>query len=163
YQGTAGMAQDMANIRIQGVVVKSSESFPGVEDATLANNLAWRELRLLSFPLCRAVVLVNREFWDTVPTDVLKWTSEALGFSNLVMRVSRVDLGRLDQGHIELTLVQDVFGTGAAVFSDPPATGWTPPSSNLVAIPSNETVAIEAPKAFLERDPDALTRGLPFR
>src|SRR5690606_16059769 len=44
YQGTAGMAQDMANIRIQGVVVKSSVSFPGVKDATLANNLAWREL-----------------------------------------------------------------------------------------------------------------------
>ena len=163
YFGTFALAQDMANFRIQGVNNKSNIVFPGVKNKTLANNLAWRELRLLAFPVARATVTVNRQFWNAVPTDVVKWSSAALGFEDLVMRITRVDLGRLAEGKIELTLVQDVFGVGAAVFGDPPPSGWSPPSTELVAIPAAESLAFEAPRAFIERDPDALTRGLPHR
>jgi len=163
YFGTFGLAQDMANYNIQQKIVKSSINFPGVKDATLANSLAWRELRALSFPLAKATLIVNREMWELTPTSVLKWTSAALGFENLIMRVSRIDLGELINGRITLTLVQDVYATEPPSFGDPPASGWTPPSNVAVAIPSAESVVIEAPLAISIRDPDASTNSLPFR
>ena len=163
YFGTFALAQDMANYRIQGVSNKSNMVFPGVKDKTLANAIVWREIRVLSYPLAKATIVVNREFWDVGPADVLKWTSAKLGFTDLVMRVSRVDLGDLVNGRIELTLVQDVFALTVPAFGDPVDTGWTPPSTTAVAIPAADSIIMEAPRALSIRDPDALSNSLPFR
>lgn len=163
YFKTFSLAQDLANYRIQGVNNKANIVMPGVKDKTLANSIVWRELRMLSFPLAKATVLVNREFWDVYPTDAIKWTCASLGFADLIMRVSRINLGELAEGQIELTLVQDVFSTETPSFGDPPPTGWSPPSNTLVPIPAAQSEIIEAPLAFSIRDPDPMSNSLPFR
>lgn len=163
YKGTYGLAQDMANIRIQGQIVKSETDFPGVKDATLANSLAWRELRALSFPLAKVTVVVNREFYGLTPAQVVKFSSTPLGIEELIMRVTRVDYGELTNGKIELTLVQDIYATAPPSFADAPLTGWTAPSNVPVAIPAADTVYMEAPRAISIRDPESLTNGLPSR
>ena len=163
YFKTFSLAQDMANIRIQSTTNKTNISFPGVKDKTLANSLAWRELRQTAFPLAKATVIVGRQFWNIKPTDVIRWTSTALGFTDLVMRVTRVDTGDLTNGRIRLTLIQDVYSTGIPSFGDPIDSGWTPPSNVPLAIPAAQSQIFEAPRAFIIRDTDALTRDLPHR
>jgi hypothetical protein len=161
YSDDFALAQDMANAMLQGggsvdtaVSVSTQISFPGCKDATLANQLAWRELRALSYPLARASVTVDRSFWDVSPGDVLAWTDTDRGFSKLPMRVISINYGDLLDGKIELTLVQDVFKQSAGIYGDPPDTSWEPPDDDLDAFPSDEQLAIEAPRGFCYRDPE---------
>lgn len=163
YKGTYGLAQDLANVRIQGSVEKTNVVFPGVMDATLANNLAWRELRATSYPLVKATIRVNREFYGLVPGDVIKWSNAALDVSELIMRVRRIDLGELVNGQITLEIIQDVYATTDPSFGDPPTTEWTKPVNTPVAIPVAESIIIEAPYGVSIRDSDAITIGMPFR
>lgn len=154
YFDTFALAQDMANVEIQGGQNNTTViSYPGVKNTTLANVLAWRDIRVLSFPLARAKLEVDRAFWDTNPADVIAWTNAELGFVKLPMRVTRIDLGDLREGKIVLDLVQDVFTFSAASFGDAPPSGWIPPVDSLVPFPDDEQVAFEAPYAFIARDP----------
>lgn len=163
YFDTYAIAQDMANVRVQGTTNRAAPAYPGVKDAALANSICWRDLRSLSFPLARAELVVDRTLWDLQPTDVFKWTSPELGFTDLVMRVSRIDSGGLTDGEIKLSVVQDIFATQAATFGAPISTGWVAPDSTVGAIPALDSVVFEAPKAFIDRDTDPATTGLPFR
>jgi hypothetical protein len=161
YKESYAVAQDMANAMIQGGgspatsnVIAAQVSYPGVMNGTLASNLAWRDLRGQSYPLARAKLVVSREFWNLNIGDVVAWTSTALGFTQLPMRINRIDYGRLDANEIVLTVVQDVFLFAAASYGNGPATGWTNPVVDLAAYPSDQQAAIECPRAILVRDPE---------
>ena len=155
YKETFALAQDSANLRIQGVTVSTTVNFPGVKDRTLANQLAWRELRGLSYPLAKATIIVDRTFFDVFPAEVLAFSDPDLGFDRIPMRVQRIDYGLLEDNKIRLDLVQDIFAFQVGSYSDPTQTGWEPPEDQLVAFPADEQVAFEAPRAFLVRDPDS--------
>lgn len=149
YKGTYAVAQDMANIRVQqGQTISTTQRFPGCKDPTLANFLAWRELRTLSYPLARAQLSLNRNFSDLEPGQVIAFSSTALGLNKLPMRVQRIDTGELDDGEVVVDLVQDVFTADVGSFGDPPDTNWVPPSDSLTAYPVDEQIAFEAPRAF---------------
>lgn len=157
YQGTFAPAIDHGNIFIQGGTVKKSIlDYPMVKDPSLANSISWRDLRTLSFPLARAKLVVDRSFYAVNPGDVIAWTGEfeGLQFTKLPMRVNRVDLGEIDSNRITLDVVQDVFTFESPAFADPDAGDWEPPSDTLVAIPADESVVFEAPRAFLTRNGD---------
>lgn len=152
YKQTYGLAQDTANIRIQDDVnVSSTRSYPGVKNATLANTLAWRELRTVSYPLAKAKVEVDRSFWDVTPAEVFRFTNEYLGITDLAMRVTKIDYGELENNKITLDLVQDVFYSAAPSFGDPTDSGWTDPSLGLDDM--NLQIVFEAPRAIVRRDP----------
>lgn len=154
YQTTYATAQDMANMRIQGnQIVKSELRFPGVKNSNLANQIAWRELRVGSTPLARARLVVNREFYAVNPGDPVRWTDADLGFSDLVMRVVRADFGELTANRITLDLVQDLFSTVVPSFASPSAGDWTPALNTMVDIASVDRKLFEAPRAFTDRDP----------
>lgn len=153
YKGTFAQAQDLGNQSVQGSINSGAPQFPGVKDAALANNIAWRELRVLTRPLANATLIVDRTFWNTVPMDVVRWNDASKGLSDFVMRVTKVDFGDLRDNRITLTLVEDVFAFAQASFGNPFGTGWTPPSDALVAIPEAEQLVLDAPRAFLMRDP----------
>jgi hypothetical protein len=161
YKESYAVAQDMANAIIQGGgsvatanVVSGQLNFPGVMDGALASNIAWRELRGQAYPLARATLVVSRELWNVSLGDVCAWTSAALGFTQLPVRINRIDFGRLDQNEIVLQVVQDVFTFAAASYGNSPASGWTNPTVDLAAYPAAEQLAFEAPRAILVRDPD---------
>lgn len=160
YATTYAQAHDLANMRIQqGEMVAVQLNFPGVKARSLAANLASRELRLLSTPLAKAKIVVDRSMWELTPLDVIAWTDAKLGFVKLPMRVNRIDLGSLLDGKIELDLMQDVFTFAQAFDGDPDPTGWVNPTQGVVAVPAAEQVIIEAPKAFTDRD-DGITDRL---
>ncbi len=154
YKTTFGLAQDSANIRIQGTNVSTTVNYPGCKDATLANTLAWRDLRSLSYPLAKATIIVDRTFWDVNPGDPLTFTHASLGITQLPMRIQRIDYGQLEIGKIRLDLVQDVFYSQVPSFGDPGSTGWSSPADTLVAFPTAQQRAFEAPRALVRRDPD---------
>lgn len=154
YKQTYGFAIDMANVRIQGGVnISVTESHPGCKSKTLANALAWRKLRTLSYPLAKAQIVVDRTFYATQPGSIIAFTDPFHGYTKLPMRVARIDLGELEDGRITLDVVQDIFVAAVGSFGDPPATNWTPPESALVAYPSLSQLAFEAPRGFVTRDP----------
>jgi hypothetical protein len=151
YAQTYAMTQDMANIRIQNANVSATNQYPGVKNRTLANSISWRDLRALSFPLAKVTIVVDRSQYAINPFDVIAWTDPDLGFNQLPMRVSKVDLGELAAGRISLSLVQDVFATFNPIFGAPIDSGWVPPSDNLVPIGATDRLIIEAPKAVVDR------------
>lgn len=158
YKQTYGLAQDMANQLIQGGVnISTTINYPGCKNRALGNQLAWRDLRGLSYPLAKLSVVVDRTFYDVQPGSVLAFTDPDLGFTKLPVRVQDIDLGEILENRIALELVQDIFSFQVGRFSDPGDTGWTPPSDTLVAF--TEQIAFEAPRGFVSRDPDFLGIG----
>lgn len=161
YNVSFAKADDIANAQVQGGgtttttrIVTVSSRYPGIKNAALASQIAWRDLRTVSYPLARASLTANRQAWDLRVGDVVRWSNAKLGISELVMRVSRANYGNLSKGNIELDLVQDVFHYRAASGGSPPATKWDPPSDTLEAFPSDEQLAFEAPRAIHVKDPE---------
>lgn len=146
-------AQDGANIRVQNAVIQVQMNFPGVKVAALANDIAWRELRSTSRPLAKATLIVDRTFYAINPGDVIAWSNTALGIVKLAMRVTKVDIGQLEENKITLQVVEDIFNYKVGSSGAPPATNWTPPSNSVVDIPVLDRAVFEAPKAFTDRDP----------
>lgn len=149
------LAQDLANLRIQGAVVPTTVRFPGVKNKTLANKLVWREQANLGYPLAKATVIVNRELYQANPGLLVNFSWTRLGITNLKMRIQTVDFGEPSTGEaIRVTLVEDVFSLSDPAFADPIDSGWTPTVDELEPFPANEQVIMDAPRALVDRDPD---------
>lgn len=160
YKESFAMAHDVANAQIQGGgtvatanAVVAEVNYPGVKDSDLAAQLAWRDLRSLSYPLARATFVLDRQAYTVRPGDVLAWTDALFGFTKMPMRVLKVDYGTLQSNQIVATCVEDVFYFINPSFGAPPASGWAVPEIELVAYPSAQQMAMEAPRAIVERDP----------
>lgn len=127
FKETSAAQQDLANFRLQeGTDAVSGQSYPGVKAAIVAQEIAARELKQLSFPLATIEIEANREASDLRPGDVFTFDWPELGISGMVVRVTTVDLGELSDGGVLLNGVEDVFGVGAAIFSAPPDSDWVP-------------------------------------
>ncbi len=147
-------AQDSANMKIQGRKVPAIRSFPAVRDDTLANKLAWREIRATSYPFAKLRMKVNRDFWDSFVGEVFLFTWEFEDFSvaDLPFRITRIDAGSHENPEILVDAVQDVFSWRAASFADQDATKWVAPERNLIPFPAAEQLAFETPYAIALRD-----------
>jgi len=154
FKKTFALAQDMANGIIQNANVSVTQSFMGVKNATLANNLAWRDLRALATPLAKATITVNREFFEIQPGDPFLLTWPPLGISNLLMRVNRLDFGELLNNKITVDAVEDVFTTQPASFGDPIDSGWAPLDQVVAALSEVDQLIFETPRNLNLQDPD---------
>lgn len=162
YKLGYGSAQDTANMLMQGgstfgtlKVLPARKKYPGCKDADLANDLAWRDLRLLSTPLARVSLITNRAYWDRLNlAHVFAWSDEEKGFDHLPMRIIKVNYGTPEKNEIRVWAVQDVFSYEEGSFAAPPTTAWTLPATTLVAYPSAQQLAFEAPRAVVVRDPE---------
>lgn len=100
-------------------------SFPLCYDATLANNIAARELSRLSVPLIKLTAKMNRKAYALTVGDPLKITFPELGLSELICRVQKINKGSATDGTITVELIQDIFAASNAVMAAPVDTGWT--------------------------------------
>ena len=152
FNESYALAQDMANSDLQQAVVSSDVTFPGVKDATLANQLAWRELRVMSFPIGKINIKVNRDGFQLTPGAVFKFSRLRLGISNVVYRVSKLNLGNTDNEEITIYAVQDVFAAGVGTFGAPIASGWTGDPETALAPVTGDTLVLEAPRQLVIQD-----------
>jgi hypothetical protein len=129
YTTSFALAQDMGNQDIVKTVNASKIRSPGVKNPTLANAIAWREIRTLSTPVPTMKLVTDRSQYALVPGDVREFTWDRFGITRLPVRITRVDRGQILNNEITLDVAQDVFAFNAGSFSDPIDTGWTPVSS----------------------------------
>lgn len=150
YKQDVAPAFDGANFHMQGQSVSRTVNYPMVTDATVANTLAWRDLRASSVPLARGTLAINRAAHVLDPGDVfvLRWPMR--GIDSLVARATKVRVGGPGEGAIEVDWVQDVFSLASSVFGDAPATEWTEPVSDPEPVTIQDVE--EVPYLLLARD-----------
>ncbi len=152
YKDSYALAQDTANFNLQGTNVTAELKYPGVMVAALANKIAWRDLRTLSYPLAKLSFKVNRRGFNLIPGSVFKLSWAKLGISGVVFRVNKIGLGNIDAGQIEVYAVQDVFSTGIGSFSDPTESEWEDIYAAPDPVDSDDTLVFEAPRQLVIQD-----------
>lgn len=135
--------QDLASIQAQGAVISTTKSYPGIRDAFLASRVGMRDLRTLSSPLAKAVLVTNRILWDKDKGDVVKLNWPLLGIAGAAFRIIDIDKGTLANGAITATLVEDIFGLPAASYVAPPVNQWVDTVAAPIAV--NASKVVEAP------------------
>ena len=121
--------QDIAAVQLNGSVVSTSIRYPGISRADLANRVAMRELKQLSASLAKCTLVANRQASSLNIGDVIKLSWPPYGIDQLPMRVARLAYGELASGAVRIECVQDIFGLPQSVYSAPPPSGWTEPTS----------------------------------
>ncbi len=124
---TSITVHDLASIQQNGGIVPETINYPGISNPDLANRVAMRELQQLSTPLSKCTFTANRIASDISIGDVIKLSWTNYGIDLLLMRVIRIDYGKLDHGTIKIECVQDVFGISETIYSSPPSSGWVDP------------------------------------
>jgi hypothetical protein len=137
--------QDLASIQAQGGIISQTVQFPGIDNRNNAALIAQRELKQRTIPLAKATLKVNREGWDLEPGDVIRFSWDAYGITDMALRISKIDYGNILNGAITLECVEDVFGLPETTYSDPQENVWSDPVIEPIAIASADTKLIEVP------------------
>lgn len=154
YNDGYAQAHDSANMKIQGRRVPAMYNYVGLRDDTLANKIAWREVRAHSYPFAKLRMKTNRSFWDAFIGEVFlfTWTFDNFIVADQAFRITKIDFGTAENPEILIDAVQDVFSWRAASFADVDPSSWTLPSTNLIPFPALDQIAFELPYAIQRRN-----------
>lgn len=123
--------------------------FPGISTPANAQKAAVRALRALGASPVPVSGYIDREAAQLRPGDVLKINRPDEGFSNLIVRISKMRIGSVRDSKIYFEGVQDAFAVDMATYGTAPASGWTTPGAPA-ALPAQ--AAVEAPRALFGQD-----------
>ena len=132
FKSKITVAHDLANARSQGETVSASISYIGICNGTTANKVAFRDLRVLAYPLDKITFTTNRKGTILRPSDVFIVNWPEYGFSNKVFRAIRASYGELVNGICEIDAIEDVFSIGTAVYGSNDDSGWVDPVGSPV-------------------------------
>lgn len=127
--------QDIALAASQGATVGTTSQYPGFTNGTIATKAAARDLKALSTPLASATLYVTRKAASLNIVDVFRFAWAEYGISQVVFRVTNIELGELTSNLIKLSVVEDVFALSSAIYSPPPPSEWTNPIGAPVPVP----------------------------
>lgn len=148
YAQRAAQLQDLANIEARGGERVTEEfDFPLVTDATVAQKLAARELRVVAYDLAGVSFKADRNAWAFTPGMVFRLAYAPMGLS-MVCRVGDVSVGELGDGKITITAMEDIFGVNWTATSPPAASGWVDPWAPPEPILDDECDVMESPILF---------------
>lgn len=143
YKDKTAFAQDASNIEFQGGRVRGTDfQYPGISNADLANRIVAREINLISIPLIKARLSMNRDGAQLRPGDVIRWSWPEYGLQEIVMRVQGFDLGTLDDNRVVVDVVQDRFAVSSTVFAEPPTTDWVAPQVDAQDVTIRRTLEL---------------------
>lgn len=120
--------QNLGAIQASGAVFSQTNDYPGLPTAELASRVAARDLRA-GYGIKRYKLRFDRRAHKLEPASVFRISAPELGIEDLVLRVGRIDYGRLTDGTIEVTAVQDVFALPDAVYTQEQESTWEPPNT----------------------------------
>lgn len=141
--------QNLANITSQGGVVSQTKEYPGLPTSSLALRVAMRDLRVLSSPLAKVRLKVNRSGYALIPGSVIRFSWSRLGIVSMPLRVLRVNSGGPTAATIELECAEDAFALGTTSYASQPPIGWVDPNNDPTPV-ANRIVG-EAPYYELQR------------
>lgn len=134
YKEDSIIVRNPANIRVrQGQIKRTSLDMYGINNVQAASKVGARVLKTESYPLAVLSMTTDRLSWNLRPGSIIKVNHEELGIVNMPCRVLSVKGGTLQDGVVEVELVEDVFGleeTNYVVESGE----WTAPSSEAVEL-----------------------------
>lgn len=148
YLERIAQAQDLANVEVRGGDLSEEDfDFRGISNGTLAQIVAARTLRLVSYPLAVLELEVNRAAWQVRPGHLVRVTWAPLGIVDMACRVTRISSGTLQDGTIRVDAVEDVFGVESTGYVAVGGTGWNDP----ILEPTNLDAAalLECPYALV--------------
>lgn len=125
---------NLAVVESQRSVVSKTIKYPGIDKHSNASRAAARELRQASSKISKAKLKVNREAWELNPGDVFKFSWAVLGIVTVVMRVVKINFGKLDSPTIVVDVVEDVFALSQASYLSPEDTSWVSPLYDPIAL-----------------------------
>ncbi len=129
FKDTSITVQDLANILIQGGIVSQTKNYRGIRSQSIAYRVAMRDLTVMSTPLAKVNLTINREGWDKIVGDVFKLNWVKLGVENRIYRILDIDYGLLNDGKIKIIASEDVFGLPADTYAEDQDNLWTEPDS----------------------------------
>lgn len=127
YKTRVVTAQDLAAVQQRGEQIVVETSYSGVTNSALAQKLAARDLKVVSYPWARINMTVDRTAWKLRQGSVFKLNWPDLGISGLACRVNRIAPGDLTKGEIEIDASEDVFGVSWTAYGPIPPSGWEDP------------------------------------
>jgi hypothetical protein len=116
---------DHGNVAATGSVRSQTMEFPWISNESRALKVGARELKAGTLPLGKGTLVVDRNGWDAVPGDVRKLSWAKFGLIDVPVRILSVNAGTLEDGSIEVEVVEDVYGQPDVPFTvadDPPST-----------------------------------------
>lgn len=150
YTPSIAVAQDAANVFGQEEKLRFVErDFPGICNATLAAQVAARELKAVATPTRKLRLTVDRSGHTLRPGGLFRFTWPEWGITDAVFRIGSIDLGLLDDNRVTISAIEDIFSIdGLAIFdSDPENHIPDPPPVEPFAI--QERFVVEMPR-FLQ-------------
>lgn len=121
-------ARDIALIEKQGgAIIERVIDFSGICNASLANTVAERELKLYSSMLCDFRLKCTRKMAHIKPNDIFKISWPDLDISQMTVRAININYGSLHKNEVIIDCVEDVFSVAETVYGDAPDTLWEDP------------------------------------
>lgn len=127
YQAKVAIAVDLAGVQALGRHSPQDMKFYGISKASIAQQIAARELKGVSYPFASIRLVVNRTAQALRPGSPFLFSSAALGISEMVCRVTRIAFGPIDDGRIRLEAVEDAFGVDWTAYAPPAPSQWVEP------------------------------------
>lgn len=139
---TSVTAQDLASVSIQEAVISQTLQFPGIDSDEIAGRVAERELNNLTTPLAQCRFVANRDAWNLRPGQIIKLRWLDLGINQIVMRVTSVNYGSLDNGQIRVDCIEDIFSLPNASYIVDQPTEWTDPVDSPQPVPFQQVYTL---------------------
>ena len=124
-----------------------SREFTGLPTPDLALRVAQRELRAVSVGMRKFKVTLDRRAWRLAPAGVFRIQDKIRRIPDTVLRIGRIDRGRLTDGRITIDAVTDVFSFPLKSFTEPQ---YPPPKPVIEPKPASARV-FETPYFMLSR------------
>jgi hypothetical protein len=121
-------AHESANHAVRGTVGSATFDFHGFTNSSMAQFAATRELKTHTYPLMSLKVIANRIAWNFRMGGVFRLTWPPLGIQKMVVRIASINYGALEDAHIEINCVEDIFAISSTGYTPPPFPGWNNPS-----------------------------------
>lgn len=135
-------AHNLAAFRAQGSISTLEQTYKGLPTKELCARVAQRDLRASAAGLRKFKVVLDRRGFRIHPGAVFRVQAPSRGIGQIVLRAGEIDDGKMTEGKITISAVQDVFGLPATSFVAPVENTWTPPSD--VAVPAANQRLLEA-------------------
>ena len=121
-------AHESANHAVRGMIASMAFDFKGFSNSSIAQQVTSREMKARSYPLMKGKIVANRVAWQFRMGGVFRLSWPPLGIVDMVVRISAINYGALENNQIEMTVVEDIFDLQDSSYSPPPFPGWTDPA-----------------------------------
>jgi hypothetical protein len=110
--------RDNALIEKQGAEIEKILNYQGICNPTLANQVAARELKLMTSMLAGVRLKCTRKMAHLKPNSVFKFSWGDLDITQMALRVMNANYGSLHKNEVILTCVEDAFKAAPTVYGD---------------------------------------------